>query len=124
MRRELNQPRCPRGVDDLAERVWTRLGFARPQQVLLIVGDVGAAKISMIPQVEEVRGEAQILPLRELEVPNQREIPFPLERSVMQIARLFGRFLGAASAFVSLSRPPREALEPPRFPLMLVTQSP
>ena len=113
-----------RGVDDLAERVWTRPGPARPQQVLLIVGDVGAAKICMIPRVEEVRGEAQILSLQELEVPDQREIPVLLESSVMQILRHFGRFLGATSAFVNLSRPPREALEPARFPLMLVTQSP
>src|SRR5271168_3257531 len=70
--RELNQTRLAVGADDFAER---RVGYPRGFDV----GDRGIGEVRMIPNVKEVGGEAEVLPLFHMDVLDQREVPILLK---------------------------------------------
>src|SRR5277367_4800961 len=91
--RELNQARLADGGVDFAERSGTRQ---------LHVGNLWIAEVGMVPDVEEVRGKAEILPLGDVEIFDGGEIPVLLERPAigvaLQVAESGGAEVGIAGA--------------------------
>ena len=91
--RKLNEARRAHGRENLPERS-TRDDAVAGAAVHarsatgdgLDVGDGGIGKVGVIPDVEEVRGEAQIHALSELESLEQREVPALLERTAERVA--------------------------------------
>ena len=49
----------------------------------------------MVPDIEEVRGEAEFLAFADLEILDQRSIPVLLERTVVEIAAKISETSGA-----------------------------
>src|ERR1700747_2534502 len=72
--RELDQARRAHGAVDLAKSPW-----------VLEVSGCRISKVGVIPEIEEIGGEAQILALGQAEVLDEREIPILLERSAIDI---------------------------------------
>src|ERR1700751_2565441 len=72
--RELNQ----------ARRAHRAVDFSECRRVLNII-QRRTSKINVIPDIEEVRGETQILPLSDAEVLDQRKVPVLLEWSAIQV---------------------------------------
>ena len=86
--RELNQPRRTDGTSDFAERtVRRRDGFD--------IGHCGIAKIGVVPDIEEIRGEAQALPLGDAEILDQREVPVLLRGATEDVAAKIAEAGGA-----------------------------
>ena len=91
LRHRLDQIAHPDRLESVAERKlnqsWRAHGgenFAESR-----VRDVGKRRISkirMVPDVEEIRSEAQLLALGDPEILEQREIPVLLEGSAVNIA--------------------------------------
>src|SRR5437660_5419562 len=83
--RELNQPRGPHGRENLSE--WPiRSGI--PGTVVgngFHVVDRRIREVDVIPDVKEVGGEPQTLPLRDLDILDQREVPVLLERATVDV---------------------------------------
>ena len=73
--RELNQSWCPHQAGDFAEAA---AGFH--------VGHGRVPKIRVVPHIEEVGGEAQVLPLGNLYIFDQREVPVLLPRTTEDVA--------------------------------------
>ena len=73
-KRELNQSRRPDRTGD------------RPEIPAFYVRESGVAKVGVIPNVEEIGREPQFLPLSELKVLHQREVPVLLSRPAECVA--------------------------------------
>src|SRR5579863_4200631 len=72
--RELNEPRRADGGKDSAEG-----------SRILHVGDRWIRKVRVVPNVEEVRCKAQLLPLGDFDVLEQREVPVLLMGTAIYI---------------------------------------
>ncbi len=92
---KLDQARSSGRADNLAERIRVRSWSAGPCQILLVIGDQRSSEVRMIPQVKEVRSEAQVLSLGELEVLDEREIPVLLEGAAINISAEIAESSGA-----------------------------
>ena len=73
--RELNQPRIAVRLQDLPKRT--------PR---LDIRHRGIAEVRVVPYVKEVRREAHVLPLPDLEMLQERHIPVLLKRPMINIA--------------------------------------
>ena len=62
---------------------------------MLVIRNQRRAEIRMIPQVKEIGGEAQILPLGKSKALDQGEIPVRLERSSVDVAAKIAEAGGA-----------------------------
>ena len=81
--RELDQARSAYGLHDRTERVLAYASVRDPGVVGLDVGDGWVAEVRVIPNIEEVRGEAEFLTFGNLEVLDNGCVPILLERTVV-----------------------------------------
>src|SRR5579871_821403 len=77
--RELNQTRVAVRLYDLSKRAVGRGNR-------LHVGNRGVSEVGVVPQIEEVRREADIVPFANFEVFQERDIPILLERTTVDVA--------------------------------------
>ena len=101
--RKLNQARHALGAGDYAEIA--RAFHVRGHRV---------RKVGMVPDVEEVRREAQRLPLGQLEILDEREIPVLLERSAVDVAAQIRRNRSGNNSCRRSCKPPDSRPEPAR----------
>ena len=105
--RELDQTRRSHRTGDFAE--WRRRqnsihAIRRPGGALKTfhVGERWVAEVRMVPNVEEVGREPQLLPFGDLEVLHQREVPVLLarasERVASEVSKTGGAEIGIAGA--------------------------
>ena len=87
---ELDQTRCSDRTGNFAKRAVRSDGFH--------VGDRRIAKVGVVPHVEKVRREAQVLPLGELEILNQREVPVLLAGAAERVSGKVAEARGAEVA--------------------------
>src|SRR6267143_2287956 len=83
--RELDQARSAYGLHDRTERVLAYASVRDPGVVGLDVGHGWVAEVRVIPNIEEVRGQAEFLTFGNLEVLENGRVPILLERTVVKI---------------------------------------
>lgn len=88
--RELHQPRRARCSHNFAEGT-----VSRARQVRLDVGYRGVGEVGVIPDVEEIGGEADLLALADVEILDQRRVPVLLERAAVKVATEVAEARGA-----------------------------
>ena len=109
--RELDQARSAYGLHDRTERVLAYASGRDPGVVGLDVGDGGVAEVRVIPNIEEVRCEAEFLAFGNLEVLENGRVPILLERTVVnitaQVAETGGAEVRVGGAFGGRINPSR-----------------